>query len=91
MRTRGTGFMELPSLGEAIGGSRRGEGKGEGRKDTWPQKPLAASLEQEVPCAGAQSQEARLCPQPTMLSSQEARLCPQPTMLSSGCHKLAMG
>lgn len=54
--------MGLPSLGEAIGGSRTGQGKGEEDKDTWPQKPLAVSLEQEVPSAGAQSQETSLPP-----------------------------
>lgn len=61
--------MGLPSLGEAIGESRRGQGKGEESKDTWPQNPLATSLEQEVPYADAQSQRARLCHQPTMLGS----------------------
>lgn len=62
------------------GSHRRGQERtrqGEESKDTWPQKPPAASPEQEVPCAGAQS--------------QEARPCPQPTTLGSGCRKLALG
>lgn len=72
MRIRCTGFMGLPSLGEATGGSGRGQDKAEENKE-----PLAAFLEQEVACAGAQH--------------QEARLCHQPTMLGSSCLKLAMG